>query len=104
MRARELRISSVSPSEKYSCSFSPLMFTNGSTAMECGGGLKASWVARVGAAVCAADTEGGIGDVDERLGTKNLSAAMYASATASTAPIAHGPALDRHDEATAFPD
>src|SRR6516164_9820328 len=40
MRARELRISSVSPSEKYSCSLSPLMFTNGSTAIECGGGAK----------------------------------------------------------------
>ncbi len=39
--ARELSSSSVSPSEKYSCSLSPLMFTNGSTAIECGGGAKA---------------------------------------------------------------
>src|SRR5215469_16747736 len=38
----ELSSSSVSPSEKYSCSLSPLIFTNGSTAMECGGGLKAA--------------------------------------------------------------
>src|SRR5215469_7107512 len=42
MRASELRISSVSPSEKYSCSLSPLIFTNGSTATECGGGLRAA--------------------------------------------------------------
>src|SRR5215472_6530489 len=38
--ASELSSSSVSPSEKYSCSLSPLMFTNGNTAIECGGGLK----------------------------------------------------------------
>src|ERR1700745_134539 len=36
--ASELSSSSVSPSEKYSCSLSSLRFTNGSTAMECGGG------------------------------------------------------------------
>src|SRR5215831_12319674 len=46
----ELRISSVKPSEKYSCSLSPLMFTNGSTAMECGGGLKAAGDAAGGGA------------------------------------------------------
>src|SRR5215831_20593503 len=46
--ARELSSSSVNPSEKYSCSLSPLRFTNGSTAMECGGGLKAA-AATVGA-------------------------------------------------------
>ena len=40
--ASELSSSSVSPSEKYSCSLSPLRFTNGSTAIECGGGLKAA--------------------------------------------------------------
>src|SRR5579863_3815203 len=39
--ASELSSSSVSPSEKYSCSLSPLRFTNGSTAIECGGGAKA---------------------------------------------------------------
>src|SRR5215469_5438333 len=38
--ASELSNSSVSPSEKYSCSLSPLKLTNGSTAMECGGGEK----------------------------------------------------------------
>jgi hypothetical protein len=38
----ELSSSSVSPSEKYSWSLSPLMFSNGSTAIECGGGLKAA--------------------------------------------------------------
>src|SRR5215471_18138910 len=40
--AIELSNSSVSPSEKYSCSLSPLKFTNGSTAIECGGGAKAT--------------------------------------------------------------
>src|SRR6516164_1240122 len=35
---RELMSSSVRPSEKYSWSLSPLMLTNGSTAMEGGGG------------------------------------------------------------------
>jgi hypothetical protein len=33
----ELSSSSVMPSEKYSCFASPLMFTNGRTAIECGG-------------------------------------------------------------------
>src|SRR4029077_1340883 len=41
IRESELSSSSVSPSEKYSCSLSPLRFTNGSTAIECGGGLNA---------------------------------------------------------------
>src|SRR4029077_15692463 len=40
IRDREFSSSSVSPSEKYSWLGSPLMFTNGSTAIECGGGLK----------------------------------------------------------------
>src|SRR5580698_10852932 len=42
MRASELSISSVSPSEKYSCSLSALILTNGSTAIEWGGGLNAA--------------------------------------------------------------
>src|ERR1700758_1089298 len=42
IRESESSSSSVKPSEKYSCSLSPLMFTNGSTAIECGGGLKAA--------------------------------------------------------------
>src|SRR5262245_57999484 len=42
MRESELSNSSVSPSEKYSWLGSPLMFTNGSTAMEWGGGEKAT--------------------------------------------------------------
>ena len=50
MRARELSNSSDRPSEKYSCSLSPLMFTNGSTAMECGGGPKAAGAVLAGAA------------------------------------------------------
>src|SRR5882762_6491829 len=40
--ASELSSSSVSPSEKYSCSLSPLRFAKGSTAIECGGGLNAA--------------------------------------------------------------
>src|SRR5215469_6128945 len=40
MRDRELRSSSVRPSEKYSWLGSPLMFRNGNTAMEWGGGAK----------------------------------------------------------------
>src|ERR1017187_5809943 len=39
-RESELRSSSLMPSEKYSCFGSPLMFTNGSTAMEGAGGAK----------------------------------------------------------------
>src|SRR5208283_406054 len=45
IRTREFRISSVRPSERYSCSLSPLMLTNGNTAIECGGGLKAATAA-----------------------------------------------------------
>src|ERR1700737_1206649 len=37
MATSELSNSSESPSEKYSCFGSPLIFTNGSTAIECGG-------------------------------------------------------------------
>src|SRR5215469_2280328 len=96
----ELSSSSVSPSEKYSCSLSPLMFTNGSTATECGGGLKAAAVAGAGAAGWV------VGAVDdgERLESKNLSTAIAASATATTAPIAHSPGLDRQGDATDPPD
>src|SRR6202050_2816002 len=67
--ASELRSSSVSPSEKYSWSLSPLRFTNGSTAIECGGGLKA-----VDAARC--------------FEIQNLSATKYASVARTTATIA----------------
>jgi hypothetical protein len=42
--AREFSNSSVSPSEKYSCSLSPLRFTNGSTAIECAGGANTATV------------------------------------------------------------
>src|ERR1700733_14046551 len=82
MLEREFSNSSVSPSEKYSCSLSPLMLTNGSTAIECGGGLKAaagSVPAR--AAVSAADV---LADLEAR----NLSATKYASAARTTASIA----------------
>src|SRR5580658_11354211 len=44
MRDRELSSSSVSPSEKYSWLGTPLMFTKGSTAMECGGGANVTGV------------------------------------------------------------
>src|SRR5580658_2546669 len=45
IRESAFSTSSVSPSEKYSCSLSPLMFTNGSTAIECGGGIKGAGAA-----------------------------------------------------------
>src|SRR5580658_3902742 len=62
MRARELSNSSVRPSEKYSCSLSPLMFTNGSTAIECGGGRKAAGATPAGAAgATPAEAAGAVG-------------------------------------------
>src|ERR1700691_6669585 len=83
IRESELSSSSVSPSEKYSCSLSPLMFTNGSTAMECGGGLKA---AAPGSAVVrdAVSPAGVLGCLE----TQNLSAIRYASAAQTTMPTA----------------
>src|ERR1700682_698924 len=68
--ASELSSSSVSPSEKYSCSLSPLRFTNGSTAIECGGGGNA-----VGGAPALAAVSG-----VACLGAQNLLARKYASA------------------------
>src|SRR6516165_1180842 len=92
MRESELSSSSVSPSEKYSCSLSPLKFTNGSTAMECGGGLKA-----VGAAVAGA--AGGVGG--DAACFKNVSAnrcprcVKYASAAkTTTATVTHCAGFD----------
>src|SRR5580700_6968905 len=80
MRAKELSNSSVIPSEKYSWLASPLRFTNGSTAIECGGGSKAavapgSAVARD--AVFPADVPG-------CLKTQDLPATRNASATKTT--------------------
>src|SRR5205807_7722413 len=66
MRVREFSISSVSPSEKYSCSLSPLMFTNGNTAIECGGGEKAAAATLAGAA-------GGVGGDAWYFENQNLS-------------------------------
>src|SRR6516165_11763175 len=42
MRDSELSSSSVSPSLKYAWLASPLIFTKGNTAIECGGGAKAT--------------------------------------------------------------
>src|SRR6516164_2104510 len=103
MRERSLSSSSESPSEKYSCSLSPLMFTKGSTAIECGGGLKAAAVAGAAATVCAGSAAGGVGGGACRE-TENLSTAMYATATATSAPIADSATLDRKGEATGPPD
>src|SRR3984885_10144994 len=65
--ARELSSSSVRPSEKYSCSLSPLMFTNGSTAIEWTGGAK-----------------------DPHLGIQGSSTRRYAASTGSaTATASH---------------
>src|SRR5215469_16810545 len=91
IRASELRISSVRPSEKYSCSLSPLMFTNGSTAMECDGGLKAAALA--GAGACAAGAAGGVAGA-RRLATQSLSTTKYPSATASSALTTHSAGLE----------
>src|SRR5215467_13577771 len=77
--ASALRISSVSPSEKYSCSLSPLMFTNGSTAMECGGGLKVEPAGAGAGAVSAAAvlfTDAASRDGGARLEIQNLSTTM----------------------------
>jgi hypothetical protein len=68
------------------------MFTKGSTATECGGGLKAA-VAGAGAG-CVAGAAGGVGG-GERLESKNLSTAIAASATAMAAPVTHNPAFER---------
>src|SRR3981081_1357040 len=94
MRARELSISSVSPSEKYSCSLSPLIFTNGSTAIECGGGAKAVGAALAGAA-------GGVGGDAGFLWIQNSSMPKEASAPATTTARTIGSAcFDRQGVAT----
>src|SRR5262249_54926860 len=78
MSARELSSSSVSPSEKYSCSLSPLKLTNGSTAIECGGGLK---TAATGTPLVV-DADGA------RFEIQSLSTAKYAVAPKTTATVA----------------
>src|SRR6266481_654711 len=93
MRARELSNSSDRPSEKYSCSLSPLMFTNGKTAMECGGGAKAAGAALAGAA-------GGVSDA-WYFENQNLSMPKEASAAATTTARTKGSArFDRQSVAT----
>src|SRR5215469_135052 len=86
--AREFNSSSVSPSEKYSCSLSPLMFTKGSTAIECGGGAKVAWTAMTGAA-------GGVGG--DAWCFENLSMAKYARAPATTKVIASIADINRQE-------
>src|SRR5262245_10244219 len=80
--AREFSSSSVSPSEKYSCSLSPLMFTNGSTAMECGGGAKAA------------------GDGVKGLVIQNLSAMRANAAKTTTPTVTNSAGLDHEDPRT----
>ncbi len=83
--ARELRISSVRPSEKYSCSLSPLKLMNGRTATECAGGVKAATSAAT------------VGDDAESFPIQPLSMAKYATAeksntaTASDSPLVSDP-------------
>src|SRR5271156_4233210 len=77
--ASELSSSSVSPSEKYSCSLSPLRFTNGNTAIECGGGLK---LGAAGSAV-ALDAMSPAA-APECLETQSLSATRNANAAETT--------------------
>src|SRR5215468_6672657 len=62
------------------------MLTNGSTAMECGGGVKAAGAALAGAT-------GGVGGDARCLEIQNLSATKYAS-TARTATVTHSPRFD----------
>src|SRR5580704_19186273 len=81
-RDSESSSSSLMPSEKYSCSLSPLMFTKGSTAIEYGGGVN------VGAVVSTLDAV-----PEEAEGAamcfeiQNLSKTKYASARITTVPI-----------------
>jgi len=66
------------PSEKYSCSLSPLKLTNGSTAIECGGGLKTTGA---GAAL-------GLDDDSTGFEIQSLSMTKYAIAPKTTATVA----------------
>src|ERR1700683_964804 len=83
MRDRELSSSSDKPSEKYSCSLSPLRFSKGRTAIEWGGGLKAVELAVSSAArgVVAG------GELALLFAVPSLSIARYARSTARTAAI-----------------
>src|SRR6516164_6111434 len=85
IRESESSSSSVKPSEKYSCSLSPLMFTNGSTAMEWGGGWKASGGV---AGDVALDVMGGAAGLENR----GLLMSRYASAARTSAATATGTA------------
>src|SRR5580658_6162944 len=79
--AKELRTSSVSPSEKYSCSLSPLMLMNGSTATERGGGLKeATPAATVG-------DDAGCFRIQALSMARNATAAKINAASARSAPF-----------------
>src|SRR6516225_11506530 len=92
MRDSELRSSSVSPSEKYSWSLSPLMLMNGSTAMECGGGLKAAAAAGAAPVLEAVLCEAVL--ACECCGRQKLSAMRYASPAATNALMTHSTAFD----------
>src|ERR1700741_4380723 len=96
MSASELSSSSVSPSEKYSCSLSPLKLTNGSTAMECGGGLKAAALPAIGAVCGKVSAAGGPGRA-VCFESQNLSATKYAQATAAIALAPQMAAWDNDD-------
>ena len=75
------------------------MFTNGSTAIECGGGEKAAAAAVVVAAAAGAeDVTGGASRACFEL--QNLSATEYASATASRATTARSAGFDHEDART----
>src|ERR1700690_3375204 len=85
---RVLINSSLMPSEKYSCCGSPLMFTNGSTATECGGGEKAALAGAAGVALGRVDVTrpvvaGGAADPCPRL--HGLLISSHASAAATSA-------------------
>jgi hypothetical protein len=67
------------------------MFTNGNTAIECGGGVKAG--ASVGAAVAGVPVLT-VGDAVTCFEIQNLSATKYASAAKTTATVTHSAGPD----------
>jgi len=67
------------------------MFTNGSTAIECGGGEKAG---ALGGAAVAGVLAVTVGDALTCFEIQNLSATKYASAAKTTATVTHSAGFD----------
>ena len=83
-RESEFSSSSLMPSEKYSWLGSPLMFTNGSTATECGGGANAAAAGAAGAIAADGKAAACLAAVDDRY----RSIASQATATPATVSAA----------------